>query len=178
MFKLLYKKLNVLTLLLTVFLTLAMTHVDAQEQLPAFSSQSLTGVSYSFPQSLKKPYTAVIVAFSPKKQNEVNQWLAELKPLASQNNRFTYYELPVMDSKYKVSKSVIETFMKKTVPDKATQQRIIPVFTDLNSFSRSLSISNKKDIHIVLVDQTGTVLWSTVGALSKDKLNQLIAAIK
>lgn len=137
---------------------------------PSFNATSLKGKSWQVPANLSGQKNILIVAFTDKKQPEIDSWFSPLRALQANHPGLEYYEIPVLPEKYAMSRPFIDRYMRGKVPSANTQERVLPWYTNIGEFVSRLKIDNQQDIRLYLVDRAGKVLHQTSGAYSENKL--------
>ncbi len=67
--------------------------------------------------------------------------------------------------------------MRARIPSKETQRRTITLYIDKTPFKESLGITDEGLIHLFLVTESGTILFSATGEHTEEKAKSLQAAI-
>jgi hypothetical protein len=62
-----------------------------------------------------------------------------------------------------ISRTFLREGMRGGIPDAPTRARTITLHLDKAAFRRSLAIPNENDIHLLLLDAAGLILWRSTG---------------
>lgn len=141
---------------------------------PVVSGYNLERQEFEFPRDFTARYNLVIVAFQQYHQNAVNTWIPFVQEVEAFHPSFVYYELPTIQALPALSRSFINEGMRAGIPDQTARERTITLYLDKDAFKTALNIPNEKDIHLVLVNRDGDILWRTTGVYSDDKANDLV----
>jgi hypothetical protein len=119
----------------------------------------------NLPGDLEGNLNLVILAFWQRHQALVDTWMPLATDLEQTYPGFATYELPVIQSRSRLSQWFIDSGMRAGISDERVRERTITLYLDKPPFLESLDIVDDGTIHVVLVDQTGKVLWRAVGPL-------------
>ena len=67
--------------------------------------------------------------------------------------------------------------MRAGIPDARARERTITLYIDMARFMRALGIPSKNEVHVLLVDRSGGILWRTTGSFDEAKGSELAGAI-
>lgn len=145
---------------------------------PVVSGYNLDRQEYEFPRDFSSSYNLVILAFQQYHQNAVNTWIPFLQEVEASHPSFWYYELPTIRSLPALSRSFINEGMRAGIPDQTARERTITLYLDKDLFKRALNISSEDEIHLLLVDQDGKILWRASGSYSEEKASDLVNLVQ
>ena len=153
--------------------------VDPQGgRFPTVSGFNLERKELEFPRDFGGELNLLFVPFLQRQQLTVNTWLPFAQELEQIVPGLVYYELPTIDEMSALSRTFINEGMRAGIPDPKARQRTVTLYIDTESFRRSLDIPGKDEVHILLVDRAGNILWRTTGDFDLDKGQALVDAIK
>jgi len=89
-----------------------------------------------------------------------------------------YYEFPTIDALPALSRTFINEGMRAGIPNAKARERTITLYIDTARFMRAIGIPTKNDVHILLVDRRGGILWRTTGSFDESKGGELVKAIE
>ena len=144
-----------------------------KNQFPQISGKNLEDKEYNLPKSFEGKYNLVFVAFLREQQNDVNKWIPLANSLIKKYEKLNYYELPVLSENYNLARWFIDGGMKAGIPDKSAREKTITIYTNKSKFLEVLDISEDNNIHILLLDDEGKILWRNKGTFSKEKADSL-----
>ena len=85
--------------------------------------------------------------------------------------------LPTIDALPALSRTFINEGMRAGIPNAKARERTITLYVDTARFMRELDIPTKNDVHVLLVDRQGAILWRTTGSFDAAKGRELAQAI-
>jgi hypothetical protein len=130
---------------------------------PEVMGTNLARQPFTLPGDLEGSLNVLMVAFKQHHQEDVNTWLPLAQDLAVENDQVRYYELPTIARMNPISRSVVDNGMRAGIPDPVARHTTITLYLDKPAFMRSLDIPTDDQIHVLLVDREGNVLWRIAG---------------
>jgi hypothetical protein len=88
-----------------------------------------------------------------------------------------YYELPTINEMPGLSRMFINEGMRAGIPDQTARERTVTLYLDTAAFRRATAIPDTSQVHILLVDRAGEILWRTTGDYSPAKGDEMLDAI-
>ena len=116
--------------------------------------------------------------FLQPQQFIVNTWMPFANELEAIFPELAYYELPTIDTLPALSRTFINEGMRAGIPNAKARERTITLYIDTARFMRAIGIPTKNDVHILLVDRQGGILWRTTGSFDAAKGSELAQAIE
>ncbi len=145
---------------------------------PAISGQSLPGELFDLPGDFAGKLTLVLVPFDEEQQVKAQTWLPFARDLAAKTPDFTAYNVPVFPSMAAPMRALIRAGMNLTIPDAALRDVTITVFLDdRDQFLSALNIPDTDVMQVLLLDETGVVVWRGAGEFSSPQGDSLRAAV-
>ncbi len=144
---------------------------------PTVSGSNLARQELEFPRDFAGELNLLFVPFLREQQTVVNTWIPYAEMLESSMSGLVYYELPTIYRMPTVSRTFVNEGMRAGIPDPKARERTVTLYVDLDQFMQATGIANKNDVHILLVDRTGNILWRTVGAFDEEKGQALRRAV-
>ena len=140
---------------------------------PTVIGSTLERTRFVLPRDLPGNLNLLILAFWRHHQALVDTWMPLAKRLEEENEGFIAYELPVIQSRSRLSQWFIDSGMRAGIPDRRVRERTITLYLDKPQFLDDLDITVDGTIYSMLVDQSGEVLWRTSGPLDPTDESQL-----
>ena len=140
---------------------------------PSVSGDNLNREQMSLPDDLAGRLNLVFVAFQRLQQISVNTWVPFAADLETRFDGLRYYEVPTLSLRYRLGKAAIDGGMRGGIPDKSTRARTITVYIDKRRFRDALDIPDEDEIQVLLLDNSGEVIWRTLGEFSQEKADEL-----
>ncbi len=147
-------------------------------QFPRVSGSNLQRQKIELPKDLEGEQNLVLIAFQQWQQTQVDTWLPFARQLEDSHPTMRYYELPTIRRLNPLARTFINEGMRAGIPDPVARERTITLYVDKGAFRKALRLSSEQDIHVLLVDRQGKVLWQEVGVFTPEKGESLAAAIR
>jgi len=144
---------------------------------PTVSGFNLNRQELEFPRDFEGELNLLFVPFLQAQQSIVNTWIPFAGELEATRPGFVYYELPTIDEMPMLSRTFVNEGMRAGIPDPKSRERTITLYVDTAKFMQAVEIPSKNDVHILLVDRSGGILWRTTGAFDDPKGSGLMKAI-
>jgi hypothetical protein len=147
-------------------------------QFPTVSGSNLNRQELEFPRDFRGDLNLLFVPFLQPQQVIVNTWVPFADTLESSFTEFAYYELPTIDELPALSRTFINEGMRAGIPDARARERTVTLYIDMVRFMRALGISSKNEVHVLLVDRQGVILWRTTGSFDEETGRALAQTIR
>ena len=147
-------------------------------QFPTVSGFNLNRQEFEFPRDFGRDLNLLFVPFLQPQQFIVNTWMPLANELEAIFPELAYYELPTIDTLPALSRTFINEGMRAGIPNAKARERTITLYIDTARFMRAIGIPTKNDVHILLVDRRGGILWRTTGSFDESKGRELVKAIE
>jgi hypothetical protein len=145
---------------------------------PVVSGANLDRQEKVFPRDFEGELNLLFIPFLQEQQTVVNTWLPFAEKLESSTPGLVYYELPTIRSMPMVSRTFINEGMRAGIPDPKARQRTITLYIDLDEFMAATEIDGRNDVHTLLVNRNGDILWRTTGVYDEVKGEALRRAVE
>lgn len=150
---------------------------DAHDRFPTVSGFNLLRNEVEIPRDLATELTLLFVPFLQQQQAVVDSWIPAVQGLMAEDDNLEYFELPTIDDRSVVARTFINEGMRAGIPDESARARTVTLYIDTTAFRAALDIPSRDDVHLFLVDQSGTIRWRTTGRYDEEKATELRAAI-
>lgn len=144
---------------------------------PTVSGQNLDRQEFEFPRDFAGDLNILFVPFQQRHQLVVNTWVPFAQDVEGAFPGVVYYELPTIDQMPGLSRMFINEGMRAGIPDQTSRERTITLYLNTSDFMRAAGIPDKKNVHTLLVDRAGNILWRTTGEYDPEKGEAMLAAI-
>jgi len=145
---------------------------------PSVTGANLERRRHTLPADLDGELNLLFVAFWQSHQALVDTWLPLAKRLEERFPRLASYELPVIQTRSRLSRWFIDSGMRAGIPDRSVRERTITLYLDKPPFLEALGIDRDDTISVLLIDRQGTVLWQVRGPLDAVKESELVSALE
>ena len=147
-------------------------------QFPTVSGFNLNRQELEFPRDFRGDLNLLFVPFLQPQQFVVNTWIPLADELEAIFPELAYYELPTIDTLPALSRTFINEGMRAGIPNAKARERTITLYIDTARFMRAIGIPTKNDVHILLIDRQGGILWRTTGSFDAAKGGELAQALE
>lgn len=144
---------------------------------PTLYGESLSRREYKIPAGLEGERNLLFVAFLRHQQVEIDRWMAALGDAEGRHPGLRVYEIPLLRRIHRLYRQMIDGGMRAGIPNPATRDRTITVYTDRTQFLRGAGLADEHAIWVVLVDRSGAILWSHTGGVTDGALRSLQARL-
>ena len=146
-------------------------------QFPAVTGSNLQRKKLNLPQDFKGELNLVLIAFQQWQQAQVDTWIPFVRQLEESHSGVRYYELPTIQRRSVLSRTLINEGMRAGIPDPVARERTITLYVDKETFRESLQLPREDDIYVLLLDRRGQVVWRTEGTFASEKGDSLTAKV-
>lgn len=130
---------------------------------PTLVTDDLNGQRQELPHGLPGELKLFVVAYRMEHQRDVDPWITAALRLEQRHAAFRVYELPTLSQRWASAKQWIDDGMRSGIPDRAARARTLTLYLDTEAFNRALALTTQRDIHALLVDADGRVVWRRTG---------------
>lgn len=145
---------------------------------PDISGENLEKKKYNIPYDLEGELNILIVPFQRWHQSLVDEWSVFLNNIERSNRNFRYYEVPTLNSGYKIMRFMIDGGMRAGIPDRSVRERTITLYTNKPLFEEQLNINSEDTIYLFLIRRNGEILWRSEGEYDKQKGEELLKTME
>jgi hypothetical protein len=173
--------------ILVAAFTLTTATLSAQQNFPAMECTSLDGKKINLPLAGNGKATVLGMAFSQKAEKELSTWFQPAytafieKPDANaiipmDSWDVNCYFVPVFSGVLQAAAGKAEKKMKEGL-DKSLQQNVLLYKGKSDEIKSSLKIDKNDSPWFFVIDSSGKVLYSTSGAFSEGKMEEIEKAL-
>ena len=149
----------------------------ASVHFPTVSGQNLMRQEMTFPADFGGEVNIVFIAFLQEQQRLVNTWVPFAQQTEAANPNVAYYEFPTLWKMSPVRRTFLNEGMRAGIPDPTSRERTITLYLDLQGFMTATDIPSRSEMHTLLVNRDGDILWRTTGVFTKEKGQSLLETI-
>jgi len=147
-------------------------------QFPTVSGFNLNRQEFEFPRDIRGEVNLLFVPSLQPQQFIVNTWMPFANELEAVFPELAYYELPTIAALPALSRTFINEGMRAGIPNAKARERTITLYVNTARFMRALNIPTKNDVHVLLIDHQGGIVWRTTGSFDEAKGSELATAIE
>ncbi|MDR9449896.1 MAG: hypothetical protein RI637_01650 [Acidimicrobiia bacterium] len=144
---------------------------------PQVTGFNLERRRFSLPGDLEGDVTLLFLAFWQRHQALVDSWMPLADRLQGQRKNLVAYELPVIQSRSRLSQWFIDSGMRAGIPDRRIRRHTITLYLDKPPFLDALDIPDDRTIQVLVVDRSGRVVWRTTGAWDQEREQDLVSFV-
>ena len=136
---------------------------------PNVSATNLARQPLNFPQDFPGRYTIAMLAFRRHQQEDVDTWLPFAQVMEKLFPEIGYIELPVVYKMTPLRQFMLNEGMRAGIPDRKARERTSTLYLDKAPFMDQLQLTTQDDIQVLLISDSGQVLWRGSGIFSSEK---------
>lgn len=159
---------------LALIATLLAVPATAQGVFPTVTADDLNGQSVTLPADLPGDPTVMFIANKMNQQQAIDGWVQALGLNASQGPEFV--EIPVVGVGTRLIKGFLDNGMRSGITDPAMRARTITLYESPDFVNTPLGFSGRDTIRVLVVRQSGEVLFATSGPVTANTAAQVRAA--
>jgi hypothetical protein len=144
---------------------------------PTVSGFNLERQEFEFPRDFAGELNVLFVPFLRQHQEDVDSWVPFISGLEADTPGLIYYELPTLYEMSSLSRMFLNEGMRAGIPNQKSRQRTVTLYLDRAKFRRATGIPDERQVHILLVDRDGRILWRESGRFDEDKGRSLAMAV-
>jgi hypothetical protein len=145
---------------------------------PAVQGNNLEGKPFSLPADFGGEPTLVALAYFGSHQAVVETWLPAVARLTAAHPRLKFYEVPTLTEENGRVRGFIDGGMKAGIQSLAAREATITLYLDRAAFLQSIGETTDTQIHLLLVNKDGTILWRGIGAHNDAQEQSLTAVLQ
>ncbi|QPC82855.1 hypothetical protein G4Y79_00325 [Phototrophicus methaneseepsis] len=152
---------------------------DACLALPQIEGDNLDGDAIRLPDDIATEYALIVMPFSREQQEEAQAWLPTFQEIAQDDPRLSYYSFAVLVVE-QAFRPLVVGGLNLGVRDPEIRPSVIVAFVEEDSQARVLAALNtptRDEMLVLLVDQSGQVLWRETGPYDEALAASLRAAL-
>lgn len=140
---------------------------------PEITSKSLAGRVVTLPEEVKGKVALVCIAFIRSAQSMIDSWARPFEQEFGKDSRFTVYEVPMINTGWKVLSWMIDSGMRGGIPVEK-HDNVVTFYGDYSSYQEALEMKNTNLAYVFLLDQEGFIRWKGQGYSSPETEKELL----
>lgn len=144
---------------------------------PELKAETLSGIDMKYPDDVKGKVTLILMAFKRETQRTIDSWLEPFSKAFENDTSVQFFEIPMLARQWILMSPIIDGGMRSGIP-KQKHGNVTTFYGDVNKYCELLSIKDKSDGYIFLLDQKGVIQWRSNGFATEEKLLELIDKIE
>jgi hypothetical protein len=144
---------------------------------PAVTGEALDGTRFSAPRDLAVGRTVAMVGFVLEHKPELESWVPYIDELVRSRSDVRARLFIGLGTPKWLRRGIL-TAMKAAVHAPELRASTIPLFVDVEAFARSLGISDRAHLTLLLVEPDARITWRGSGPFSDAAGASLTAALR
>ena len=144
---------------------------------PRIRARNLEGLDVDVPDAFAGDRNVVVIAFQRNHQRLVDSWVPWFEAHAETDPGLRFYEIPTIGRIWAPVRNFIDGGMAAAIREPLILQRTLTIYGDVNRVTRPLGIEDRSTIAVLLVDDSGRVLWHGSGAFAPGLARDLEAVL-
>lgn len=170
-----------LTLIPLLFLTVVLAQIN--EKFPYMEGENLKNEMVNLPEDVKGKHTIIGLAYSKKAEDHLKSWFEPAynqfinKPDANDIFQITYdvnlYFIPMFTGAKRPAYQNTMKKVKETIDDRL-EPHVLFYSGKLKEYEEALKFDGKEIPYFFLLDEGGTIIYTTSGVYSERKMQEII----
>ncbi len=129
---------------------------------PTLKGSNLLREKLVLPRDFQGELNLLFIPFEQWHQMEVDSWMELVKELENQYSGLAYYELPTLQTRNVLYRTLLNEGMRAGIPNPKTRERTITLYLDKAKFQQLLNMPDEAHIYILVVDRQGKEFFRAV----------------
>jgi len=141
---------------------------------PRLEAEFLTGRKAVLPDAAAGKSALVMMGFTYDSRFDVEKWAEHVRREFGANDKFTFYEVPVIGGMGRMAKWFIDSGMRKGTP-KELHENVITVYGGVDRWKKAMGFSKTLEdaAYLALLGPDGRVRWLHRGGFSDEAMTAL-----
>ncbi len=144
---------------------------------PELKAETLSGIEIKYPDDLTGKITLILIAFKRETQRKIDSWLVPFLNRYETDPSIQFFEIPMLASGWKLMSPIIDGGMRSGIP-KQKHGNVTTYYGDVDKYCNLLSIEDKSDGYVFLLDRNGVIQWRSKGFATENGLQELFERIQ
>ncbi len=144
---------------------------------PELKAETLSGINIKYPDDVKGKVTLILMAFKQETQRTIDSWLEPFSKAYENDPGVQFFEVPMLAGAWKLMSPIIDGGMRSGIP-KRKHGNVTTFYGDVNKYCTLLSIKDKSDGYVFLLDPNGVIQWRSNGFATEEKIQELFEKIE
>lgn len=154
-----------------------MTDKTIGMEFPELKAETLSGIAMKYPDDVKGKVTLILMAFKRETQQKIDSWLGPFSKAFENDTTVQFFEIPMLAGAWKLMSPIIDGGMRSGIP-KQKHGNVTTFYGNVNKYCELLSIEDKSDGYVFLLDKNGVIQWRSNGFATDEKLKELFDNIQ
>ena len=146
-------------------------------RVPQLIGVDLNKKPISIPAGLTAERTLVLVSFQRGHGKDIDTWISGMS--LREGGAVQYVRMPILNDPGSLDgRSAVETRLQARVTNPQERSKVVPVFTDQQTFLKSVGLTTTESISALVLNRNGEVLARVEGPFSAEKKRLIEDALK
>ncbi|HUX49560.1 MAG TPA: hypothetical protein VMW73_02125 [Spirochaetia bacterium] len=159
-----------------IALIVPISTISAQQTLPQFPVEDLSGTKLSLPDGLAGHPSVLIVGFTRNSGNQTELWARRLARDYDGNSQLSVYTVAILEAVPWLIRNMVVKGMQGGIPEKE-RSHVLVAFSGEKQWKEAVDYRAKDDAYLLLLDGSGNVVLSTHGAPTASSYADLTARV-
>ena len=147
------------------------TNTNIGKIFPEVKDDSLANTRVSLPDAARGKVTLIAVAFLRESQSQLDSWLEPFGKKFANNQKFTFYEVPMLAGAYKAMRPMIDGGMRAGIPQEK-HKNVVTMYGDVEKYIKALNLDIRSG-YAFLLDREGIIRWEGRSFSTPETLKEL-----
>jgi len=144
---------------------------------PEVTSKSLAGRVVPLPEAVGVKVTLMCIVFVRSASSMIDSWVQPFEREFWKDSSFAFYEIPMINSAWKVIYWMIGSGMKRGIPIEK-HDNLATFYGDYSSYKEALGMEDTNFAYVFLLDKKGIVQWKGRGYANPEIEREFIEVAK
>jgi hypothetical protein len=158
-------------------LSSAASELTIGDNMPEHRGEYLSGRPAILPRDACGRVALLLFGFTYESRFAVEAWTKRFRQDFEKNPQVTFYEIPMIGGMARLGKWFIDSGMRRGTP-KADHENVITVYGGTEPWKQRLGVKAEDSASLVIVDQTGRVVWRHAGPFEETSYQALAAQVR
>lgn len=141
-------------------------------RMPSFMAQNLALKTIAVPDGLASNRTLALINFRKGQRSAIDSWIDGLQ--LRDNNSIAWFRMPILnDPGTSSGRDEVQSKLRAYYKAPAERARLVPVFTDPESFMRTAGLASSDQVYAVVINRHGDILARVEGQYDANKAEAL-----
>lgn len=141
--------------------------------LPSVTAYNLLRNKVTLPKDLSTPASLLVLSFLHNQQADSDRWVQTGGSL----NGLRTWTLPVFSRENAIYRWWMNSSLRSASHDSHAWAGTVPLYVNKPEFLKTLQIHQEREVVVLLVSRSGTILWRTSGPITQEKREALAVAV-
>lgn len=142
------------------------------EAFPVLTGIDLLGQQRALPAAFAGDLNIIAIGFEREHQTPINSWIPIADSVMADHPKVRFYEVPMIYEMSMITRAWVNNGMRAGVPGDTARERTITVYTDRDTFLKTMNMQTDR-IYVLVLDKAGKIVWKTEGPATEASVKSL-----